>query len=237
MKLKDKVALITGGVRGIGKAVALAYAREGVRLALCSRTESEIDGTVRELQGLKAEAKGWVCDVSSEEPVKDLVQEVHKAYGRIDVLVNNAGVMTRPTSVAEFDVKKWDYTIAVNLRGPFLVTREVLPLMIRQKSGSIINVSSGLGRMGYANFSAYSVSKWGLEGFTQVLAAELRSNNVRVNSVDPGYVATKMTHHQGRDPDSVTEVFVFLASDESRGTTGKMLSSSRWTAEIRQKVT
>ena len=233
MKLKDKVALITGGARGIGKAVALSYAREGARIAICARTESEIDATAREIQGLKSECRGWVCDVSFEESVKTLIQEVQKAYGRIDVLVNNAGVMTRPAPIAEFDVKKWDYTIAVNLRGPFLVAKEVLPLMMRHKSGSIINVSSGLGRTGYANFGAYAVSKWGLEGFTQTLATEVRSYNIRVNSVDPGYVATKLTRYQGKDPDSVPEVFVFLASDESRGVTGRMLSSSRWTSEIK----
>ena len=234
MKLKDKVALITGGARGIGKAVALAYAREGAKLAICARTDSEIDATVREIQGLKGECRGWVCDVSFEESVKNLGQEIQKAYGRIDILVNNAGVMTRPAPLTELEVKKWDYTIAVNLRGPFLVTKEVLPLMVRQNSGSIINVSSGLGRSGYANFGAYSVSKWGVEGFTQTLAAEVRSHNIRVNSVDPGYVATKMTRYQGKEPESVPEVFVFLASDESRGITGRMLSSSRWTSEIKR---
>jgi len=234
MKLKDKVALITGGARGIGKAVALAYAREGAKLAICARTDSEIDATVREIQGLKGECRGWVCDVSLEESVKNLGQEIQKAYGRIDILVNNAGVMTRPAPLTELEVKKWDYTIAVNLRGPFLVTKEVLPLMVRQNSGSIINVSSGLGRSGYANFGAYSVSKWGVEGFTQTLAAEVRSYNIRVNSVDPGYVATKMTRYQGKEPESVPEVFVFLASDESRGITGRMLSSSRWTSEIKR---
>jgi 3-oxoacyl-[acyl-carrier protein] reductase len=233
MKLKDKIALVTGGARGIGKAVALAYAGEGAKLAICARTESEIDATVREIQGLKRECRGWVCDVSLEESVKQLGQEIQKAYGRIDILVNNAGVMTRPVPLTELEVKKWDYTIAVNLRGPFLVTQEVLPLMIRQKSGSIINVSSGLGRTGYANFGAYSVSKWGLEGFTQTLAAEVRSYNIRVNSVDPGYVATKMTRYQGKELDSVPGVFVFLASDESRRITGRMLSSSRWAAEIK----
>ena len=234
MKLKDKVALITGGARGIGKTVALAYAREGAKLAICARTDSEIDATVREIQGLKGECRGWVCDVSLEESVKNLGQEIQKAYGRIDILVNNAGVMTRPAPLTELEVKKWDYTIAVNLRGPFLVTKEVLPLMVRQNSGSIINVSSGLGRSGYANFGAYSVSKWGVEGFTQTLAAEVRSHNIRVNSVDPGYVATKMTRYQGKEPESVPEVFVFLASDESRGITGRMLSSSRWTSEIKR---
>ncbi len=234
MKLKDKVALITGGARGIGKAVALAYAREGAKLAICARTDSEIDATVREIQGLKGECRGWVCDVSLEESVKNLGQQIQKAYGRIDILVNNAGIMTRPAPLTELEVKKWDYTIAVNLRGPFLVTKEVLPLMVRQNSGSIINVSSGLGRSGYANFGAYSVSKWGVEGFTQTLAAEVRSHNIRVNSVDPGYVATKMTRYQGKEPESVPEVFVFLASDESRGITGRMLSSSRWTSEIKR---
>jgi len=234
MKLKDKVALITGGARGIGKAVALAYAREGAKLAICARTDSQIDATVREIQGLKGECRGWVCDVSLEESVKNLGQEIQKAYGRIDILVNNAGIMTRPAPLTELEVKKWDYTIAVNLRGPFLVTKEVLPLMVRQNSGSIINVSSGLGRSGYANFGAYSVSKWGVEGFTQTLAAEVRSHNIRVNSVDPGYVATKMTRYQGKEPESVPEVFVFLASDESRGITGRMLSSSKWTSEIKR---
>jgi NAD(P)-dependent dehydrogenase (short-subunit alcohol dehydrogenase family) len=232
MKLKDKVALITGGGRGIGKAVAMAYAREGAKLALCARTASELERTVTEVQALQAECKGWNCDVSLEEPVRDFVAKVMKVFGRIDVLVNNAGVMTRPVPMTELDVKKWDYTIAVNLRGPFLMTQAVLPLMTQQKNGSIINVSSSIGRGAYANFIAYATSKWGLEGFTQTLAAEARSQGVRVNSVDPGYVATKLTGHHGSKPESVTEVFVFLASDESRGVNGKMLSSSGWKREI-----
>ena len=177
MKLKDKVALITGGGRGIGKAVAMAYAREGAKLALCARTASEVEQAVKEVQALKVECKGWSCDVSLEEPVQDLVASVTKVFGRIDVLVNNAGVMTRPVPITELEVKKWDYTIAVNLRGPFLITQAVWPVMIKQKSGSIINVSSSIGRGAYANFIAYATSKWGLEGFTQTLAAEGRSYN------------------------------------------------------------
>jgi NAD(P)-dependent dehydrogenase (short-subunit alcohol dehydrogenase family) len=228
LKLKDKVAVITGGGRGIGKAIAMAYAREGAKLALCARTRSELEATVREIQGLKAECKGWSCDVSLEEPVQDFVANVLKVFGKVDVLVNNAGVMTRPAPTAELEVKKWDYTIAVNLRGPFLVTRAVLPLMIKQKSGSIINVSSSIGRSAYANFIAYATSKWGLEGFTQTLAAEVRSYNIRANSVEPGYVATKLTGYRGSQPESVTDVFVYLASDEAQGITGKMLSSSGW---------
>jgi 3-oxoacyl-[acyl-carrier protein] reductase len=232
MKLKDKVALITGGARGIGKAVALAYAREGARLAICARTESEINETVQEIQKLKADAKGWRCDVSIEESVKDFVGAVIKEFGRIDVLVNNAGVMTRPVPITELEVKKWDYTIAVNLRGPFLVTKSVLPVMVKQKSGSIINVSSMVGRGAYANFIAYATSKWGVEGFTQTLAVEARSSNIRVNSVEPGYVATKLTGYNGSEPESVTDLFVYLASDEANGMTGKMLGSSGWKSQL-----
>src|SRR3990170_2613984 len=136
MKLKDKVALITGGGRGIGKAVALAYAREGAKIAFCARTSAELDQTVKELRGLNAEAEGWICDVSLEEAVKEFVASVHKLFGRVDILVNNAGVMTRPTTITELEVKKWDYTIAVNLRGPFLITQAVLPITMKQKSGA-----------------------------------------------------------------------------------------------------
>jgi NAD(P)-dependent dehydrogenase (short-subunit alcohol dehydrogenase family) len=232
MKLKDRVALITGGGRGIGKAVTLAYAREGARLAICARTASEIEETAKEISALGAECLAVTCDVSLEEPVSRLVEEVQKRFGKIDVLINNAGVMTRPAPIRELEVKKWDYTIAVNLRGPFLVTRGVLPIMMRQKSGSIINVSSSLGRGAYADFAAYSVSKWGVEGFTQTLAAETRSYSIRVNSVDPGYVATKLTGYGGGRPEKVTDVFVFLASDESKGVTGRMLTSSGWKQEF-----
>ena len=233
MKLKDKVAMITGGGRGIGKAIALAYAREGAKLALCARTATELEQTVGEIRALKVDAEGWICDVALEEPVKLFVASAQKTFGRIDILVNNAGVMTRPAPITELDAKKWDYTIAVNLRGPFLVTQTVLPIMMKQKSGSIINVSSMIGRGAYANFIAYATSKWGLEGFTQTLAAEARSSNIRVNSVEPGYVATKLTGYSGSKPESVTDVFVYLASDESKGITAKMLSSSGWQAQVK----
>lgn len=233
MKLKDKVALITGGGRGIGKAIALAYAREGASLAICARTSSEIEETAKELKALGPECLGVVCDVSLEEPVGMLIKQVQERFGSIDILINNAGVMTRPVPLAELEVKKWDYTIAVNLRGPFLVTKAVLPIMMRQNSGSIINVSSSIGRGAYANFAAYAVSKWGIEGFTQTLAAEVRSYNIRVNSVEPGYVATKLTGYRGSRPESVTEVFVFLGTDESKEITGRMLSSSGWRSQIK----
>jgi NAD(P)-dependent dehydrogenase (short-subunit alcohol dehydrogenase family) len=232
MKLADKIALITGGGRGIGRAIAFAYAREGARLAICARMAAEIEETAGAIRAQGGDCQGWVCDVSSESSVEDLFAKVKNEFGKVDVLINNAGVMTRPAPLAEVEVKKWDYTIAVNLRGTFLVTRAMLPMMMRQKSGSIINVSSMIGRSAYANFAAYAASKWGIEGLTQTLAAEVRSYNVRVNSVDPGYVATKLTGYRGSKPESVTEVFLFLGSDESQGVSGKMLSSSGWRAEV-----
>jgi len=233
MKLKDKVTVITGGGRGIGKAIALHYAREGAKLALCARTSTELDQTVGEIRALKTEAEGWTGDVSIEDSAQEFIANALKKFGRIDVLVNNAGVMTRPAPMTELDVKKWDYTIAVNTRGPFLITQAVLPIMIKQKSGSIINVSSMIGRGAYANFIAYATSKWGLEGFTQTLAAEVRSSHILVNSVEPGYVATKLTGFHGSKPESVTDVFVYLASDEAKGITGKMLSSSGWKSQVK----
>ena len=232
MKLKDKVAVITGGGRGIGKAIAMAYAREGAKLAICARTGSEIEQTAKEIWQIKAEVAAWVCDVSVAESVKEFVGKVVEKFGRIDILVNNAGVMTRPVTTCELEVKKWDYTMAVNLRGPFLMCQAVLPTMMKQRSGSIINVSSMIGRGAYPNFIAYATSKWGLEGFTQTLAAEVRSGHIRVNSIEPGVVATKLTGYSGSKPESVTEVFVYLASDESKNITGKMLSSSGWKSQV-----
>ena len=225
MKLDGKVALITGAGRGIGAAVARAYAREGARLALCSRTASELEDIATAIEELREDCFASVCDVADEDSVTQFVSNVLKRFKRIDVLVNNAGVMTRPTPLEQIEVRKWDYTIAVNLRGTFLVTRAVLPAMKRQRAGSIINVSSMIGRRGYPNFAAYAASKWGVEGLTQTLAAELRNENIRVNSVDPGYIATKLTGYRGSSPESATDIFVYLASDESQGESGKALNS------------
>lgn len=230
MKLTNKVAVITGAGRGIGRSIAKAYVQEGAKLAICARTRGEVEQTAAEL-GSACFAS--TCDVSREDSVEAFVTAVLRELGSIDVLINNAGVMTRPVPFQNIEIPKWDYTIAVNLRGPFLMTRALLPAMLQQKRGSIINVSSMIGRTGYANFGAYATAKWGLEGLTQTLAAELRNQGIRVNSVDPGYVATKLTGYRGSQPDSVTDVFVYLGSDEARNVTGRALSSSGWRSEVR----
>jgi NAD(P)-dependent dehydrogenase (short-subunit alcohol dehydrogenase family) len=232
-KLIDKVVIITGGGRGIGQAVAMHCAREGARVGICARTAAEVDATVAELKRLSPDAAGWPCDISDEQQVAEFVGKAHAHFGRIDCLINNAGVMTRPVPITETEVRKFDYTIAVNLRGTFLMCKAVVPSMEKQRGGSIVNVSSMVGRGAYSNFSAYAASKWGVEGLTVTLAAELRGDHIRVNSVEPGYVATKMTGYHGSKPESVTDVFVYLASDESKSTTGKMLSSSGWKSQVK----
>ena len=233
MKLKDKVVIITGGARGIGQAIAMHCAREGARVGICARTAAEIDATVAELKKFSPDAAGWTCDVSDEQQVEQFVRQAHAHFARIDCLINNAGVMTRPAPITELEVRKFDYAVAVNLRGTFLMCKAVVPIMEKQRGGSIVNMSSMVGRGAYANFVGYAASKWGVEGLTVTLAAELSSARIRVNSVEPGYVATKMTGYHGSKPESVTDVFVCLASDEAKSVTGKMLSSSGWQSQVR----
>jgi 3-oxoacyl-[acyl-carrier protein] reductase len=232
-KLAGKVVLITGGGRGIGQAVAMHCAREGAHVGICARTAAEVKTAVAELKKLTSDAAGWTCDVSDEQQVNDFVRNAHAHFGRIDCLINNAGVMTRPVPITETETRKFDYTIAVNLRGTFLMCKAVVPIMEQQRGGSIVNVSSMVGRGAYANFTAYAASKWGVEGLTTTLASEVRGEHIRVNSVEPGYVATKMTGYHGSKPESVTDVFVYLASDEAKSVTGRMLSSSGWKSQVK----
>ena len=230
--LDGKVALITGAGRGIGRAVALAYAREGASLALCSRTKKELAATGKAVEELGAASLIQTCDVSREADVERFVGRAVETFGRIDVLVNNAGVAHRSASLVELSPKEWDEVVATNLRGPWLVARAVVPHMVRQRRGSVINVSSWLGRDALVGYGAYGVSKWGLEGLTRYFALEVKSAKVRVNSVSPGYVATKMTNYRGGKPEDVTDLFVYLAADSSAGLTGQQLDVETWKRDL-----
>jgi NAD(P)-dependent dehydrogenase (short-subunit alcohol dehydrogenase family) len=230
--LAGKVAVITGGGRGIGRAVALAYAREGARLALCSRTKTELSSAAAELGRLGVEVLALPADVSQPDQVAAFVDNAVAKFGRLDVLVNNAGVAHPEASLLELSLREWDRVLAINLRGVYLVARAVIPHMVRQKGGSVINVSSWLGRDALTGWGAYGVSKWGLEGLTRYLALELKSLRVRVNSVSPGYVATKMTNYGGAKPESVVDLFVYLGSDASRAITGQALDVETWKREL-----
>lgn len=226
--LEGKVALITGAGRGIGRAVALAYAREGASLALCSRTKKELLATDEAVRGLGAASLSETCDVSQAREVERFVERAIGAFGRIDVLVNNAGVAHRAAPLPELSPDEWESVFATNLRGAWLLARAVIPHMLRQRRGSVINVSSWLGRDALTGYGAYGVSKWGLEGLTRYLALELKSAKVRVNSVSPGYVATKMTDYRGGKPEDVVDLFVYLASDASASLTGQQLDVETW---------
>ena len=152
--------------------------------------------------------------------------------GRIDVLVNNAGVAHRHVTLLELPVEEWDRVLAINLRGAYLMARAVISHMVEQKAGSVINVSSWLGREPLSGYGAYGVSKWGMEGLTRYLALELKRSKVRVNSVSPGYIATKMTNYGGAKPESVVDLFVYLASDASSGVTGQALDVETWRRDL-----
>lgn len=230
--LAGKVAVITGAGRGIGRAVALAYAREGARLALCSRTKTELSSTAAELGRLGVEVLALPADVSQPDQVAAFVDNAVATFGRLDVLVNNAGVAHPEALLLELSLREWDRVLAINLRGAYLVAQAVIPHMVRQKGGSVINVSSGLGRDALTGWGAYGVSKWGLEGLTRYLALELKPSRVRVNSVSPGYVATKMTNYGGAKPESVVDLFVYLGSDASRAITGQALDVETWKREL-----
>lgn len=230
--LEGKVALITGAGRGIGRTVALAYAREGASLALCSRTKKELEATEKAVAELGAAVLIQPCDVSRVEEVEEFVERAIRRFGRIDVLVNNAGVAHRATPLLELSPDEWESVLATNLRGAWLVARAVVPHMVRQRRGSVINVSSWLGRDALTGYGAYGVSKWGLEGLTRYLALELKSAKVRVNSVSPGYVATKMTSYRGGKPEDVTDLFVYLASDASASLTGRQLDVETWKRDL-----
>ena len=186
-------AIVTGSGRGIGREVAIMLAKRGMNVVVCSRTQSEILDTVETIKKIHAAGVlGIKCDAGISSQVDALVKNTIKKFGGVDVLVNNAGIaIVKP--LIDTTEKEWDETINSNLKSAFLCSKAVLPHMSRNNSGTIINVSSGAGKAGFENLSAYCASKFGMMGFTESLAWEVaRSNNIRVMAICPGEVATKM---------------------------------------------
>jgi NAD(P)-dependent dehydrogenase (short-subunit alcohol dehydrogenase family) len=235
-RLVGKIAVVTGGGSGIGAAVARAFAREGAEVVICGRRVQALDATRNEIGRLGGTAAAVSADLTRREDVVRLVEAIRARFGRLDVLVNNAGILGAHVPIAEYPEDAWDAVIAANLTAVFRLTKAALPLMPR--GGSIINVSSSVGRIGRAGWGAYSVSKFGVEGLSQVLADELRERGIRVNTVNPGGTRTAMraAAYPDEDPmalpsaDDVTPIFVYLASDEAVGVTGRALDARGWTA-------
>jgi len=185
-------ALVTGSGRGIGKETAVLLAAKGLNVIVCSRTQTEIDNVLREIKSLEGgNAMGKRCDVSIASDVNNLVEEVLKKYGRIDVLINNAGI-SYVKKLIDTTEKEWDQTLDINLKGPFLLCKASVPHMMKNNLGVIINVSSGAGKVGFEDISAYCASKFGLMGLTESLTWEVANYNIRVMTICPGEVATKM---------------------------------------------
>ena len=194
-----KTAIITGAGRGIGKETALLLAKIGLtNIVVCSRTQSEIDSVVEEIKKLNKNNNnnnnniiGMKCDVSNSLEVNQLVQKAIDRFDCIDILVNNAGIAF-VNKLIDTSEEQWDKTLDINLKGAFLCTKAVLPFMLRNRSGVIINVSSGAGKIGFPNIAAYCASKFGMIGLTESLAWELGDMNIRVMALCPGEVNTKM---------------------------------------------
>lgn len=235
-RLKGKVALVTGSTRGIGRAIAHIYAAEGARVAICGRNREDLLAVADEIKSLGAECLAVKIDLCDHEAAIKLVDTVHRTYGRIDVLVNNHSALGPRETIMEYPADEWDAIIRTNLTSTYWVTKEALGKMVPQNAGSIVMVSSAAGRHGRAKWGAYAVSKAGLEGLTQVLADELKTYKIRVNSVNPGPTRTDMRKaaYPAEDPKTlpapadITNVFVYLASDASAGINGELFEARDW---------
>ncbi len=191
--MSEKLALVTGGSRGIGKACALAFAKEGYDVVInYAGNEEAANKTVEELKALGVEAEAYKFDISDNESTTNAVNSIVEKYGRIDVLVNNAGI-TRDGLFMRMGKDNWDAVINTNLTGAYNVTQPVVKVMVKQRSGAIVNMASIVGVYGNAGQANYAAAKAGLIGFTKSLAKELASRNIRVNAVAPGFIQTDMT--------------------------------------------
>lgn len=238
--LEGKTAIITGAARGIGKAIAIRFAQEGCNIAF---TDLEINEaakeTEKELTALGVKAKGFASNAANFEETQNVVSEIAKEFGRIDILVNNAGI-TKDGALKRMSESDWDAVIAVNLKSVFNFTKAVQPVMWKQASGSVINMSSVVGVSGNANQINYSASKAGIIGITKSAAKEMGLRGIRHNAVAPGFIVTEMTGVLPEDvkkqweaqipmrragtPDDVANTCIFLASDLSSYVTGQVIT-------------
>jgi 3-oxoacyl-[acyl-carrier protein] reductase len=240
-QFNGKVSIVTGAARGIGRAIAEGLAREGSDLALCDVKEEWLAETAEAINKMGRNARTYAADVSDGKAVSACVEKILADFGKIDVLVNNAGI-TRDTLIMRMDESDWDAVLDINLKGTFLFTKAVSRPMMKQRSGAIVNVASVIGLIGNAGQANYAASKAGVIALTKSTAKELGARNIRVNAVAPGFIETKMTEVLSKEvrekmlegvplgrpgtPADVANAVVFLAGDASSYITGHTLTVS-----------
>ena len=235
---KGKVVIVTGGARGIGREIALSFARYGAKVAICDLNEDALKDTVEAIGKAGGEGMYILANVTAAEDVDNLVDKVVDKWGRVDILVNNAGI-TRDGLLIRMKEEDWDAVLGVNLKGAFLMTRAVAKVMMKQRSGKIVNISSVVGVMGNVGQANYSASKGGVIAFTKTVAKELATRGINVNAVAPGFIQTKMTEVLSEEvkkrlmdtipmkklghPGDVANACLFLASSLADYITGQTL--------------
>jgi 3-oxoacyl-[acyl-carrier protein] reductase len=227
--LNGKVALVTGGGRGIGAAIAHQLALMGAATLICGRSRAALDATAAEVARAGGRCQAIECDVTQLASVEALAARVEATYGRLDVLVNNAGVRGALGPLHEMPPQSWDAVLNTNLRGVYYCIRAFAPMMVRGGGGDIINISSLAGKNPLPNGAAYGASKWGLNGLSYSVAEELRGHNIRVSVICPGSTDTELRPHSGRDPnkmllpDDVAHVVAMIVSQAPRSFASEVL--------------
>lgn len=228
--MKNNIVMITGASKGLGRALTLAFAKEGSRLAICARSSEDLSKVKEEAEAIGGEVLAVTADISNPRDVERFVALTEEAFGRIDVLINNASTLGPSPMPLLLDYPENDFAevLRMNVLSTFSITRKVIPGMLERNDGSIINVTSEAGHTGYAGWGAYGISKFAVEGMTQTWADELSETNVRVNMVDPGEMDTEMHRLAVPDcdyplakPEDVVGIFLYLASEKAVGINGK----------------
>ena len=230
MSLTGKITMISGASRGIGRQIALTFAEHGAYIVAGTRTPESASALMNEIKERGGDGMSVTLDVANDQQVEAAVKQVVSSLGKIDILVNCAGVIIYDTPVWKTTIEDWDSMMQVNLRGTFLCCRSVVPHMIRQQSGTIINIASSAARMADDDLGPYTASKWGVAGYTTSLARSVRPHGIRVNGLNPGWVDTDMsrafTPEGGTDwstPSEIADAAFYLATSAPRDMTGQFL--------------